>query len=88
MIYIYAIKSLNFNYIYIGQTRDLDERLLRHNNGREKTTKPYRPFALIHVEITDNRVKARKLEKFFKSGYGKEIVKEIADVAKLADAQA
>jgi len=86
--YVYAIKSTFKNYIYVGLTQDLERRLLRHNNGREKTTKPYKPYNLIHVEISSDRNEARKLEKYFKSGYGKEILSELADVAKLVDAQA
>lgn len=81
MYYVYAIKSTLKNFIYVGLTSDFNTRLIRHNRGYEQTTKPYRPFKVIHVEIVSNRLEARKLEKFFKSGYGKEILKELADVA-------
>ena len=80
--FVYVLKSLERNYTYIGQTTNLGERLIRHNNGREKTTKPYRPFKLIHVELVSTREEARNLEKYFKSGFGREIVSQIADVAK------
>jgi hypothetical protein len=32
----------------VGLTSDLEARLFRHNNGYERTTKPYAPFRLIH----------------------------------------
>jgi len=42
MFWVYAISSLNRNYIYVGLTSDLESRIARHNKGYEKTTKPYR----------------------------------------------
>lgn len=72
MIYVYAISSLNHNYIYVGMTQNLDDRFKRHNTGREKTTKPYLPYQIIFTEICDNRIAARKREKYWKSGVGKE----------------
>jgi putative endonuclease len=77
MITVYAIKSLSRNYIYVGQTVNLEKRLWRHNKGYEKTTKLYRPFVLIHTEDFENRVLARVKEKYLKSGIGKEFLKSI-----------
>jgi len=61
-------------------TKDLDARVERHNNGREKTTRAYRPFELIYSESLDvERSKAREREKYWKSGIGKEKLKQIRD---------
>ncbi len=86
MYYVYIIKSLNKNYFYTGLTKNIEDRLLRHTKGREKTTRYYARFRLIHVEVVKDRKEARKMEKYFKSGFGREIIKEIAGVAELADA--
>ncbi|WP_369431592.1 GIY-YIG nuclease family protein, partial [Rhodohalobacter sulfatireducens] len=48
MIYVYAIESKERNYIYVGMTNDLRRRISEHQNGYERTTKPYRPFKLIY----------------------------------------
>jgi putative endonuclease len=77
MYKVYAIKSKNRNYIYIGLTSNLEERLQRHNSGREKTTRAYRPFELIYSEDHPTREEARKREKYLKSGVGKEFLKKI-----------
>lgn len=77
MYKVYAIKSKLRNYIYVGMTSDLEERILRHNNGRERTTRAYRPFELIYYEEHPTREEARKREKYFKSGVGKEFLKKI-----------
>lgn len=77
MYKVYAIKSEIKNYIYVGLTQDLTERIKRHNRGYEKTTKPYRPFKIIYVEECENRIEARKREKYLKSGIGKEFLKKL-----------
>ena len=77
MYTVYAIKSLTKNYIYVGMTLNLEERLHRHNNGYERTTKPYRPFELIYKEVAENRIEARKREKYFKSGIGKDFLNKL-----------
>ncbi|HSD63559.1 MAG TPA: GIY-YIG nuclease family protein [Ignavibacteriaceae bacterium] len=58
MYTIYAIQSYNHNYIYVGQTINLKERLIRHNKGYEKTTKFYRPFILIYTKECISRIEA------------------------------
>jgi putative endonuclease len=77
MWYVYILKSKNKNYYYKGLTQNLEERLKRHLKGLEKSTKRYLPLILIHAEICKTRIDARSLEKYFKSGYGREIIKEI-----------
>ena len=46
-----------------------------HIDGRERTTKFYRPFKLIYSEVCDSRPEARFREKYWKSGSGKERLK-------------
>ena len=60
MYKVYAIKSKIKNYIYVGITQNLDERIRRHNNGYEKTTKTYKPFRLIHTETFLPELKPEK----------------------------
>ena len=79
MFYVYAISSLNRNYIYVGFTSDLNARVERHNQKREKTTRAYTPFELIYSEEVGTRIEARRLEKYWKSGIGKEKLRRIRD---------
>jgi putative endonuclease len=72
MFIVYAISSIDRNYIYVGMTSNLENRLKRHNGLREKTTRPYAPFVLIYTELCETRIEARKREKYWKSGIGKE----------------
>jgi len=77
MFTVCAIKSTIKNYIYVGMTQNLEERLLRHNSGRERTTKSYNPFKLIYCEYYSTRIEARAREKYLKSGVGKEFLKTL-----------
>lgn len=77
MFFVYAIKSSIKNYIYVGITNNLDRRFAEHNSGKNKTTKPYRPFVLIYSEKFITRLEARQKEKVLKSGFGKEFLKRI-----------
>ena len=75
MIFVYAISSLNHNYIYVGQTDHVIRRLHAHNNGLEKTTRPYAPYKLIFSSECEDRVSARYFIKYFKSSAGKRMLK-------------
>jgi len=77
MFYVYAISSLNRNYIYVGLTDNVERRFVEHNTGKNKTTKPYLPFKIIYIEEFETRVEARNREKYFKSGVGKEKLKRL-----------
>ena len=77
MFFVYAIVSLNRNYIYVGMTNDVDRRLSEHNRGYNRTTKPYAPFKLLTVESFPSRAEARKREKYLKSGIGKEYLRSL-----------
>jgi len=56
-------------------TDDIDRRFEEHNKGKYSTPSTYNrgPFTLVHVEIVTSRLAARELEKFLKSGIGREI---------------
>ncbi|WP_439473798.1 GIY-YIG nuclease family protein [Algoriphagus formosus] len=76
-MYVYAIKSKIKNYIYVGITQDLKERLHRHNSGYEKTTKPYAPFELIYCVEKPTREEARVEEKRLKTTSGKRFLRSL-----------
>jgi len=76
MWYVYALKSLKDNCLYIGISENPEERLKQHNAGMTKSTKPRRPFKTIHKECCGDRLAARKREKYLKSGVGREFLKQ------------
>tara|TARA_R100000353_G_C6354917_1_gene154391 strand:- start:195 stop:446 length:252 start_codon:yes stop_codon:yes gene_type:complete len=79
MFFVYAISSLYRNYIYVGMTDNLERRVQQHNDGKEKTTKPYLPYILLYSESIDNRIDARTREKYWKSGTGKRQLRQMRE---------
>jgi len=77
--FVYIIYSKSKNIYYTGLTSNIDRRIKEHNQhlSNTLTTKNVTDFELVFCQITRNRVEARKLEKFLKSGYGREIRDEI-----------
>jgi putative endonuclease len=76
MWYIYRIINENGNFNYIGITENPESRLRRHNDGSTRSTKPYRPFNKIDIlRKCNSRIEARKWEKYYKSGIGRELTK-------------
>lgn len=77
MWYVYVLKSLKNNIFYVGYTSNLKKRIRDHNSGNGSDfTNRNRPYKLIFYEAFESKVDAIKDEKFFKSGYGKEVLKE------------
>ena len=53
--------------MYIGQTRDLDRRIQKHNSGFVKSTKSGRPWVLIAAFLYDSRTEAMHRERKLKN---------------------
>lgn len=66
MYYVYVIKSLKDNKLYLGSTNNLRRRLLEHNNGKSQSTKSRRPFELRYYEAYFIEDDARKRESSLK----------------------
>ena len=62
MFYVYILKSLINKHFYKGMTSNLNRRLYEHEKGYNITTRNYLPIKLIHVEICNSRIEARKVK--------------------------
>jgi putative endonuclease len=70
MVHVYILKSLKDNKYYIGITKNLENRLAKHNRGEVFSTKTRKPFILIKSEEFENYSNAREREKEIKSYKG------------------
>jgi putative endonuclease len=75
--FVYILYSPSHNRTYVGQTNNLVSRLSYHNSGKVKSTKPFRPWVLIHSESFSSRSDAMKKEKWFKSTSGRKKISEL-----------
>ena len=74
--HIYIIRCKG-GLLYTGITNDLDRRINQHFKKKSFTTKKMLPMELVFVQVCDSRKEARELEKYFKSGTGREIINDI-----------
>lgn len=74
MIATYILKSLkDFGY-YIGSTRNLEDRIARHFNGRSRATRGRLPLILVYKKEFDNYNDAYQLELWLKKQKSKKFI--------------
>lgn len=73
--YVYILRSLTHDFIYVGYTDNLRRRLAEHNSGQVISTKHYHPLGLIHYEAYKNQRDAKRREEYLKTSRGKTTLK-------------
>lgn len=76
MYYTYVLRSFKDNQLYIGFTSDLKKRFDQHNSGLVDSTKSRAPFEMVYYEACLIKEKAIKREKYFKTGFGRNFLKQ------------
>jgi len=75
-VYVYILMSREDETIhYTGITRDLEQRLLDHNQGNCPHTAQHRPRRIETAVAFKSESKARAFEKYLKSGSGREFAR-------------
>ena len=69
--YVYILYNKSKNFIYIGYSENLAQRIKEHNDGKSKSTKHYVPLGLIHYEAYRNIKDAKRREEYLKTNRGK-----------------
>ena len=67
MYYVYILYSPIYDRYYIGQTKDFEGRLHRHNSKMEKSTAPFVPWEFVLKLSKPTRSEAMVLEKKLKN---------------------
>ena len=75
--YVYVLRSIDKDFIYVGVTANLKKRFFEHNNKEELSTKHYAPFELIFYEAYRNEKDAKRRERYFKTTKGKTTLRMI-----------
>lgn len=75
MYFVYIVFSQKDKEFYTGITNNIERRVKQHNIGYSSTrsTKNRGPFVLVFIQECESRIEARELEKFLKSGSGREL---------------
>jgi putative endonuclease len=67
MYTVYILKSTIRERLYIGCTKNLEERIIYHNRGGALSTKAYKPWVLLGSEEFSTLAEARKRERYLKA---------------------
>jgi putative endonuclease len=67
MFYVYILKSIKDNKLYIGSTNDLRRRIADHAKGKVSSTQNRRPLELMYYEAYKIEHDARTREQSLKS---------------------
>lgn len=71
LYYVYVLRSVTADRLYIGSSADPEGRLAAHNAGRGGWTKKFRPWKIVLLEEHSDRKIAEKRERYLKSGWGR-----------------
>ncbi len=77
MYFTYGLISKDSKHTYVGSTGDVERRISEHNNGKVKSSKPYRPYEVLLKEEFKSLIEARNKESFYKSTTGRRRLKQI-----------
>ncbi len=94
MYYVYILKSLKYDKIYIGRTKNLKRRIQEHKSGKVWTTKRMSDVKLVFYEAFLSKQDSIRRERYLKTSKGRsalkmmirESLKQYAQVAELVDA--
>ena len=75
--YEYNLQSMKNQSLYIGYTADFKKRLSEHNRGLNFSTKPFKPWHLIHYEAYRDIKDAMRREKYLKTSQGARLFKRM-----------
>ena len=79
LYHLYIIQSLIDDSFYVGTAQNLEERILRHNQGCSKYTKAKRPWKLVYVEKFPDRSSAMKREYAIKRRKSKDYITKLIE---------
>ena len=75
MFYVYVLRSIADDGLYIGFSTDLKRRLSEHKQGISFATKHRGPWKLIYYEAYTEREDGEKRERYLKSGVGRRFLR-------------
>lgn len=77
--FVYILQSLKNGQYYIGSTKNIDKRLLKHNLGYVKATRNFRPYILKLSQEYKTITDARNIEYRIKNLKRRDYIKKIID---------
>ncbi len=79
MSWVYILQSQSSGRFYVGQTDDLEDRLVRHNEGRVPATRGRGPWIVVYVEKHATRSLACQREQEIKKQKSRTYIEHLID---------
>jgi len=76
MWFVYVLRSLKDDELYIGSTNDVRRRIGEHNSARVDCTKGRAPFRLEAYIAVKDKAWAVELEQYLKTGSGRAVLQK------------
>ncbi len=76
MYYFYVLQFITNKKLYYGFTNDLKRRIIEHRSKHSDFTARNGEFKLIFYEAYIHKKDAKEAEIYFKSGHGREVLKD------------
>ncbi|MDO8591262.1 MAG: GIY-YIG nuclease family protein [bacterium] len=77
MYFVYILQSQKNQSYYIGSTKNPEQRLVEHNNGKTKSLRSILPMFLLFKQGFETRVEAVRVEKKLKKWKNRELIERI-----------
>jgi putative endonuclease len=75
--YVYILQSeLVLDHFYVGRTKNLRSRVVRHNSGQVRHTSKWKPWRLKTSVALSDACRALALERYLKSASGRAFIKK------------
>jgi putative endonuclease len=81
MFYTYILYSKSLDKFYVGHTKDLNERIARHNRGGNKYTSKGQPWEITYSESFETKELAYKIERQIKGWKSKKMIIKLINEA-------
>ncbi|MEX0905534.1 MAG: GIY-YIG nuclease family protein [Balneolaceae bacterium] len=79
MHYLYILFSERIDQYYSGQTKDINDRLPRHNAGKSSATRKGVPWQLKKVVQFESKTEAIKAENWLKRMKSRRVMEQVID---------
>ena len=77
MYYLYILLNETKTKTYTGVTKNVEKRLNEHNSGKVTSSRPYRPYRILHTQAFETLREARQAERLYKSTTGRRRLKQL-----------
>jgi putative endonuclease len=76
MWYVYILRSVKDNNLYVGSSDNIRRRFTDHNSGKVDSTRGRVPFRLEAYIAVKDKTRAIELEQYFKTGSGRALLQK------------